>query len=156
MRRDILERRAEIIGWIAERRPKAFICRELRCKPVTLEGYLKRMGLEYKGNMGKRGYSQPTWKSAYEYLRKGTTIPSHKLKLKLLRDGLKKRLCERCGNSEWLGEPIPIELHHVNGDRFDNRLVNLQLLCPNCHALTDNHAGKGSRRKFGVYSRQRD
>ena len=156
MRRDILERRAEIIGWIAECRPKAFMCRELRCKPVTLEGYLKRMGLEYKGNMGRKGYSHPVRKTAHEYLIEGAAISSHRLKLKLLRDEVKKRLCERCGKSKWLGEPIPLELHHVNGDRFDNRLVNLQLLCPNCHALTDNHAGRGSSRSLGVYSRQRN
>ncbi len=148
MRSDILERRAEIVAWIAEHRPKAFMCRELRCKPLTLEGYLKKMGLEYKGNMGGKGHKHaPNWKSAYHYLRAGSSIGSHKLKLKLLRDGLKERRCERCGKGEWLGEPIPIELHHINGDRFDNRLVNLQLLCPNCHALTDNHAGRGSRRR---------
>lgn len=29
-----------------------------------------------------------------------------------------------------------------NGDHSDNRLENLQLLCPNCHAYTDNYRGK--------------
>ena len=144
MRHDILERRSEIERWIAEHRPKAFICRELRCKTATLEGYLTRMGLPYAGNMGGKGYRQcPTRKPAQVYLRKGSFISSHKLKLKLLRDGLKERRCEGCRLEQWRGEMIPIELHHVNGDRFDNRIHNLRLLCPNCHALTDNHAGKG-------------
>jgi len=35
-----------------------------------------------------------------------------------------------------------VELHHINGDSRDNRLENLQILCPNCHALTDNYRGK--------------
>jgi ribosomal protein S27AE len=148
VRRDILEREAQIREWVAQHRPKAFICRELRCKPLTLDSYLKKFGLDYRGNMGAKGHKKSlSRKNADEFLRKGSLISSHKLKLKLLRDGLKRLCCERCGRVEWMGEPIPVELHHVNGDRFDNRLGNLQLLCPNCHALTDNHAGRGSRRK---------
>lgn len=146
MRRDILERRAEIIGWIAEHRPKAFICRELRCKAETLEGHLKRMGLEYKGDRGGHGKSAPNRKPAVEHLYEGSTIKSHRLKLALLRDGLKTARCEGCQGSEWVGKPMPLELHHINGNPFDNRIENLQMLCPNCHALTDNHAGRGIRR----------
>ena len=151
MRRDILEREAEIRGWIAQNRSKAYICRELSCKPLTLDGYLKKFGLEYRGNKGGKGYDKTSFrKSSSEYLKRGSFISSHKLKLRLLRDGLKNHCCERCGRSKWMSEPIPIELHHVNGNRFDNRLANLQLLCPNCHALTDNHAGRGSRRSLRV------
>lgn len=151
MRKDILERRADVEKWIASNRPKAFICRELQCKPITLDSYLAKMGLNYAGNMGGKGYKQsPTRKHARAYLRRGSFISSHKLRIKLLADGLKQRVCEQCGQDEWLGEPIPIELHHVNGDRFDNRLNNLQLLCPNCHALTENHAGRGSRQRLRI------
>jgi hypothetical protein len=148
MRSDILERRSCIEKWIAEHRPKAFICRELRCKPETLDSYLDKMFLQYVGNQGGRGKICPTRKPAQYYLHKGSTIHSHTLKLKLLRDGLKERRCEQCGNAEWFGKAIPLELHHINGDRFDNRLMNLQMLCPNCHALTDNHAGRGTIKRF--------
>ena len=41
----------------------------------------------------------------------------------------------------WMNKKIPLQLHHINGDRTDNRIENLQLLCPNCHALTDNYCG---------------
>jgi hypothetical protein len=148
MRRDILERRSCIEQWIAEGRSKAFMCRELRCKHATLESYLAKMSLPYIGNRGGKGKTCPTRKPAEYYLHKGSTIQSHELKLKLLRDGLKERRCEQCGNAEWVGKAIPLELHHVNGDRFDNRIINLQMLCPNCHALTDNHAGKGTIKSF--------
>ena len=49
---------------------------------------------------------------------------------------LRGRKCERCGLEEWMGQPINLEVHHLNGDRSDNDLSNLQLLCPNCHSYT--------------------
>jgi len=56
------------------------------------------------------------------------------LKRRILDAGLKRPECERCGISHWHGRRIGLALHHSNGDRIDNRLENLQLLCPNCHS----------------------
>jgi 5-methylcytosine-specific restriction endonuclease McrA len=70
------------------------------------------------------------------------------LKLRLIADGLKQARCELCGLDEWRGERLSIALHHVNGDGRDNRLENLQFLCPNCHSQTDTYGGRnGHRRK---------
>jgi hypothetical protein len=66
---------------------------------------------------------------------------TYRLRDRLLREGVKEHRCERCGGAEWLGGLIPLELHHRDGDRTNNTLANIELLCPNCHALTDNYRG---------------
>jgi DNA-binding CsgD family transcriptional regulator len=68
------------------------------------------------------------------------------VKQRLFDAGLKARRCESCALTEWKGIPIPLALHHINGDRHDNRLENLRLLCGNCHSLTDTYAGRNGRR----------
>ena len=67
---------------------------------------------------------------------------TYHLKNRLLKEQLKEHRCEYCRNSKWMDKPIPLELHHVNGIKNDLRIENLQLLCPNCHALTDSYRGK--------------
>jgi hypothetical protein len=71
-----------------------------------------------------------------------SNFQSYKLKKRLFKEGLKKQSCEECG---WhiISEDgrLPLELHHINGDSKDNRLENLQILCPNCHSLKSNHRG---------------
>ena len=71
-----------------------------------------------------------------------TWINSNNLRKRLLKEGVKKYKCECCNRTEWLGKPIKLELHHINGIKDDLRIENLQILCPNCHAYTDNYRGK--------------
>lgn len=55
---------------------------------------------------------------------------------------IKEYKCECCGNTEWLNQPINLEIHHIDGDKTNNTLENLQLLCPNCHSYTENYGSK--------------
>ena len=55
---------------------------------------------------------------------------------------LRGHKCENCGLTEWLNEPIPLEVHHLDGKELNSELDNLILLCPNCHALTENYIGR--------------
>ena len=64
------------------------------------------------------------------------------LKNKLIKNGVKESKCEECGNTKWLDSPIPLELHHIDGNAKNNNIENIKLLCANCHALTDNYRGK--------------
>jgi 5-methylcytosine-specific restriction endonuclease McrA/biotin operon repressor len=70
------------------------------------------------------------------------------LKQRLIAAGLKENRCERCGITEWQGEPLNMQLHHKDGDPTNNELENLELLCGNCHCQTDTWGGRnGHRRK---------
>lgn len=65
-----------------------------------------------------------------------------------IKFGVKEWRCERCRRTDWEGEKIPLQIHHINGDNRDNRIENIQLLCPNCHTLTDTYCGKKKKRKL--------
>lgn len=142
MRKDILERKEEILQWILENQSNAEIAKRLECKVDTLKSYYKKMNIEYKGNQGLKGLKSDPKRKSFEELSRSSSITSHKLRLRLLEDKIKEYKCEKCNNKEWLGLPIPLELHHIDGNHYNNKISNLQLLCPNCHAQTDNYSLK--------------
>ena len=144
MRTDILERKNEILQWIDENQSKAYMARELNCNPKTINSVLVKLGIDYSGNQSGKGQSKSNnnYMPLQEYLNSSLDIQSNKVRNKLLREGYKNHQCECCGMTEWLGQPIPLELHHKDGNRNNNTLENYQLLCPNCHAFTDSYRGK--------------
>lgn len=68
-----------------------------------------------------------------DYFSNKKPIHSAELKKRLIRHGIKKNICEKCGLTHWLGVPMSLELHHINKNKKDNSLENLTILCPNCH-----------------------
>lgn len=143
MRKDILERKEDILRWIDENRSKAFMAKELQCNPKTINSILIKMGIDYKGNQSGKGLNKKMPKmTLIEYLENSKDIQSNKVRKKLLEEGFKSYECEKCHLKEWFGNPIPLELHHKDGNRNNNTLENFELLCPNCHAFTDSYRGK--------------
>lgn len=149
LRTDIEERKEDILRWIKEKRSKAYMCRELRCKQETLNTHLMKMCIEYDGQQNQKGRPSTLKKTAEEYMR-GNNVKSHVLKKKLIQDGIKKCECEICGASTWQGKLLPLELHHKDGNHYNNDLENLQILCPNCHSIQDGNSGKN----IGKYAKR--
>ena len=81
------------------------------------------------------------YRPALYYIENNISIHSYRLKEKLIRDGLKNDSCDICGCSIWQGVKLPLELHHINGNHYDNSLENLQILCPNCHSIQEGNSG---------------
>lgn len=152
MRNDILDRKEDILQWIKENRPKAYMCRELKCKPDTLERYLGIMQIEYKGNPGLKGFKviNNNYIPAEQYIL-NSCVHSSILRDKLIREGIREKKCERCNLTTWLGEEINLELHHIDGNHYNNNFDNLQILCPNCHSLTQNYRNKGKTKLIMNY-----
>lgn len=93
-------------------------------------------------NKGLRGIGKPLI-PLEKILVKKSNFQSFKLKKRLFDAGLKKKECEECGWAKIAeGGYLPLELDHINGDRHDNRLENLRVLCPNCHSLKPTHRGR--------------
>lgn len=130
----------------------ADVCRKVGIKPVggnykTIKDKIAKFNIDnshFTGqgwNVGLKFNPKPA-KDIEEYLVENSTYQSYKLAKRLLKEDYKKHICEICKLTEWLGKPISLELHHVNGINTDNRIDNLQMLCPNCHAQTDSYRGK--------------
>ncbi len=96
----------------------------------------------FSGQAWNKGKKLPAKYSLTDYLENKLPIQSYKLKNRLLDNNMFKPVCSNCNNKTWLGNPIPLELDHINGVNKDNRLENLRLLCPNCHALTPTYRSK--------------
>ena len=77
----------------------------------------------------------------------GSTYNTTTLKERLYNEGLKERICEKCGQDEnWHGEHMSLILDHINGINNDNRIQNLRIVCPNCNATLPTFSGKNVKR----------
>ena len=81
------------------------------------------------------------------YLINPIRVSSNNFKKRLLKENIFEYKCYSCSNTSWLDKPIPLELEHIDGNHYNNKLENLTLLCPNCHALTSTYRGRNKKLK---------
>ena len=133
----------------------AAMCKALGLKPcggnyIVMHNTIENYGIDishFRGqgwNVGLR-FRPMKQKPLYDILVNNSTYQSPKLRNRLLKEKIKEHICECCKLTQWNDHPIPLELHHINGNNKDNRLENLMLLCPNCHALTNTYRGKNNK-----------
>lgn len=116
----------------------------------VLKKRIESMGLDISHMTGKSHLKGKTHnynkKPIDYYLTENSHHQSHKLKNRLIKEGIKNHKCENCGITEWNNLPTPLELDHINGINTDNRLQNLRIICPNCHAQTETYRGKNKKK----------
>jgi len=96
--------------------------------------------------LGTHGHRR--WETSELLVAHGPQIASLKLKKRLLAEKILQNVCATCGlPGVWEGKALSLQLHHANGDKNDNRLVNIQLLCSNCHSQTATFAGRNKQKR---------
>ena len=114
----------------------------------TIHNKIKKLNLDtshFTGQLWSKGKQTKLKVPIEDYLLNKQSIQSHKLKIRLLREGYFTHKCHNCNNTHWLNNLIPLELEHKDGNSSNNELSNLTLLCPNCHALTPTYRGKNKK-----------
>jgi len=118
----------------------------------TINKYLKLYNIDishfnpyYKNDISR--FSKKKQKSLDEILVENSTYSRTNLKRRLYKENLKQPKCELCGQDEnWNGKHMSLILDHINGVWNDNRIENLRIVCPNCNATLDTHAGKNNKK----------
>jgi|TARA_Y100000310_G_C19973545_1_gene486566 5-methylcytosine-specific restriction endonuclease McrA len=122
------------------------------CKFCGQEIRHKKYGVNYKqycNNKCQRDHNYQSYiKEWLEESRDGsrgnTQISQH------IRRWMHERAndkCEKCGWNEWnkFTNKVPLQVNHIDGNALNHRPENLELICPNCHSLTETYGYTGAR-----------
>lgn len=111
----------------------------------TIKKYISLYGIDsshFTGQNWRKNKSKTYINKLEDILKPNTNYGSNRLLKRLVEEGIKSYECEKCRNSTWMGESLTLELHHIDGDHYNNSLENLQILCPNCHSQTPTYRSR--------------
>lgn len=142
----------DLIEAVKKSSSKRAVLKKIGLKPTggnykQLEKYIREYDIDTAHFLGQGWnvglkFRPKLQKPLSEILVADSDFQSHKLKKRLLREGVKQARCECC---EWAERSkdgrVPLEINHKNGDSRDNRIENLEILCPNCHSLRPHYRG---------------
>lgn len=158
---------------------KEFVEKQLN-ESFSVPAFAKKIGLEYSGgsvyrhaknickyfclsieNITKQSSSlnpvvqETAWDRIIllqNILKKNTKTRMQELKKRLIKYDIWENKCFKCDiPNEWNGRPLTLHVDHINGCNTDNRLGNLRILCPMCHASTYTFC---SKKRIDVYARR--
>lgn len=118
--------------------PLMEVARILKIKYDTLKKHLTALGIDYRKNPNRKSILHKESRKSLEYVLNSNMSNSAK-RIRLIEEGVKEDKCECCGLSEWMGKHIPLELHHIDFNHYNNNLNNLAILCANCHMQAHNY-----------------
>ena len=106
---------------------------------AVAKSYIKQFNINTSHFIGQgwnKGKKHGPKRPIEDYLSNKFKIKSYELRKRLIAEKIFESNCSSCHLNIWLNKPMPLELEHKNGNHNDNSLLNLCLLCPNCHAFT--------------------
>lgn len=106
----------------------------------TLKHYAIKFNLFKPNPSGKGCYN----KSIEDMISGKITIGKSILKQRLIDGGYLDYKCKCCGIDSWNNNAITLELDHIDGNKKNNNINNLRLLCPNCHSQTITYRNKNN------------
>jgi 5-methylcytosine-specific restriction endonuclease McrA len=118
------------------------------CKKVGYKNKSSRVYLIVKNYLSKNDIDLKDYPHLYrklgitikknnnEIFNENSTYERKDLRKKIINENILEYKCSACGISDWLGNPLSLQLDHINGINNDNRIENLRFLCPNCHTQT--------------------
>lgn len=85
-----------------------------------------------QGVIANENKARTLYENVSDISKTGYRVPAKKLKTFLLFHGRPEK-CEVCGLDSWNDARIRLDIHHLDGNCYNNHLDNLQFICPNCH-----------------------